>query len=93
MNLKPGEKNQRKKMESQLKSQIEDEEKNNQDAKIFGKANEIEVAILKKLSTYHRQDNESLRKRDSFSEKWENNSKEYKDLWQKYFHQYINVYV
>ena len=93
MNLKPGEKNQRKKMESQLKNQIEDEEKNNQDAKMFGMENKMEVAIHKELSTYNHKDNEFLRKRGTSSEESKKKSKEYKDLWQKYFDLYINVYV
>jgi hypothetical protein len=80
-------------MESQLKSQIEDEEKNNQDAQIFGKANEMEATILNKLSTYHRQDNDSLRKGGPSSEEYKKVSMEYKGLWQKYFDLYINVYV
>ena len=93
MNSKPGERKKREKMESQLKSQIEDEEKNNQDAKIFGKANEMEVAIFKKLSTYNHESNEFMRKRGSSSEEYKKVSIEYKGLWQKYFDLYINVYV
>lgn len=80
-------------MESQLKSQIGGEEKNNQDAKIFGEENKLEATILKELSTYNYNDYEILRKRDISSEEYKNVSKAYKDLWQNYFDQYINVYI
>jgi hypothetical protein len=81
------------KMDSQLKSQIDDVERSDQVAKIMREVNKSEVAILKKLSAYNYKDNELLRNRVATEDEYIKAYKEYNDLWQEYFELYFNAYV
>jgi hypothetical protein len=81
------------KMESQLKSHIDDEERSSQVSKIMSEVNVSEVAILKKLNAFNYKDNELLMDRVASEEEYIKAFKEYNDLWQEYFDLYVNAYM
>jgi hypothetical protein len=81
------------KMESQLKSHIDDEERSSQVSKIMSEVNTSEVAILKKLNAFNYKDNELLMDRVASEEEYIKAFKEYNDLWQEYFDLYVNAYM
>ena len=80
------------KIKSQLKNQINDEERRSRASQIIEEVNVSEVAILRKLNEYNYKDNNLLRNRNATEEEYRQTFKEYNDLWQEHFNLYTSAY-